>query len=156
MTPQFFCNPFFSAFADGLKNRLPQLLLLGMMLAYVLIPHQGDYLDSLSLSPGLNSLVSSQIAPKMQVVSPFQAVLQGQPFAPESGPHTHAGQSLSHPENSAGISVFRFDPPPLQLEVQPVLKPLLVLASRLIEATEPHPPPQNHFLAQLSATILLI
>lgn len=139
-----------------IHNRLLQLVLLGMMLAYVLIPHQGDYLDSLSLSPGLNSWVSSQIAPETQEISPFQAVLQGQPFDPESGPHAHSGQSLSHPENSAGISVFRFEPPPLQLETQPAPKPPLLLASRLIATAEAHPPPQNHFLSQLSATILLI
>src|SRR3990167_7348745 len=120
MILRFFNPSFLIRLSACLTQRLPQGLFLLMMLAYVLIPHQGDYLDSLSLSPGLHMQASSQVKAEMQELSPFQAILRGMPFAPEAGPHAHNAQSLSHPENSGGAVVFRFAPPPLQPDSLPV------------------------------------
>jgi hypothetical protein len=153
MILRFFNLPFLIRLSTCFKQRLPQGLFLLMMLAYVLIPHQGDYLDSLSLSPGLHMQASSQLIVETQELSPFQAVLRGMPFAPEAGPHAHQAQSLSHPENSGGAVVFRFAPPPLQPDSLPVL----------LQEPDFHPWHQDHFafhppplLAQLASTILLI
>lgn len=153
MILRFFKLSFLTRLSAGLTQRLPQGLFLLMMLAYVLIPHQGDYLDSLSLSPGLHIQASSQVKAEMQVLSPFQAVLRGMPFAPEAGPHAHQAQNMSHPENSGGATAFSFAPPLLQPDPLPIL----------LQEPDFRPWDQDHFtfhppplLAQLASTLLLI
>ena len=153
MILRFFNLPFLIRLSTCFKQRLPQGLFLLMMLAYVLIPHQGDYLDSLSLSPGLHGQAGSQLIVETQELSPFQAVLRGMPFAPEAGPHAHNAQSMSHPENSGGAVVFRFAPPPLQPDSLPVLLQEPDFQPWHQDHFAFHPPP---LLAQLASTILLI
>ncbi|MGE3726170.1 MAG: hypothetical protein AB7I41_11510 [Candidatus Sericytochromatia bacterium] len=153
MILRFFQLLFLTRLSTSLTQRLPQGLFLLMMLAYVLIPHQGDYLDSLSLSPGLHMQASSQVKAEIQELSSFQAVLRGMPFAPESGPHAHNTQSLSHPENSGGATAFRFEPLPLQPDSLPILLQEPDFRPWDQDHFAFHPPP---FLAQLASTLLLI
>lgn len=70
------------------------------MLAYVIIPHQGDFLDSLAMNPVLPTSVG-HVAVQEQVLSPFQAVLLGQevPLTQHPHPHAQASTQFFHPEN---------------------------------------------------------
>ncbi|MBF2052461.1 MAG: hypothetical protein IGS03_03230 [Candidatus Sericytochromatia bacterium] len=143
-------------------TRLYSLSLLLIMLAYVLIPHQGDFLDGLSMQPGLrqagyHGLHRLQI--QNEVLTPLQAVLQGKPLTLASNEAEDCPpQDLAHPEDIV-LSAAHILPPegltpsaasPLQI---PALKSLGL-------GSVPRPPPGQSLPYTLPlhipSTILLI
>jgi hypothetical protein len=149
----------FTRLATGFKRTsktgLNQILLLVCMLAYVLIPHQGDFLDNLTLSPELQTAQARQIEIQNQTLSPFQAVIQGVSLTQKHLPHSHAQteSNISHPENITTSRVFEFQAPDLSLDLLPLV--VLFLSPQLDTPpqSEVFPPPLTR---QLESTILLI
>jgi len=126
------------------------------MLAYVIIPHQGDFLDSISLStslPNQSALVEAQ----QQSLTPFQAVLRGLKITPESGGHAHtlANQGISHPESFVTAQTPEFKT--IQVITQEVNTAVRISFPQaplpVYQESHPLPPPLS---AHIASTVLLI
>ena len=79
-----------------LQPYFQKLCLLLLMLAYVVIPHEGDFRDSLSLMAGMPPALVTQESG----LSPLQGLLSGMTLnaAPPEQPSTASAHDLVHPE----------------------------------------------------------
>lgn len=133
-----------------------------MMLAYVLIPHQGDFLDGLSMQPGLrqagyHGLHRLQI--QDEVLTPLQAVLQGKPLTLASNEAEDCPpQDLDHPEDIVRSTADILPAEALSWVAYALDPQRLLLAGPSGRA--PRPPPWPAFRQNLpphiASTILLI
>lgn len=130
------------------------------MLAYVLIPHQGDFLDGLPMQPGLrradyHGMHRLQI--HNETLSPFQALLQGKALAQARDDAQNCPpQDLEHPEDMVRSSAQPIPAALLQQDALPFRLPAPQLQARY-SAHAPRPPPGLLSLpAHIPSTRLLI
>jgi len=134
--------------------------LLVFMLAYVFIPHQGDFLDGLSMQPGIKQATDHglhRFQVQHELMSPFQAVLQGKPLTLASREPTKdcPSQDLEHPED---IVLGTTDPIPVHLHKLPAPNNFRFLPLQAVYVGyAPRPPPlQQAIPRHIPSTILLI
>ena len=130
------------------------LLTLLCICGYALIPHQGDYADSVVWVPA--ALQPGTQAHDHNNLSDFQALLRGHVLTHGQPTPALPGYQLDHPETYYGVAsgVFHCPPRLWQMPAAPALGVAVATTYRTLDWPQPRPPTATR--RTLQTTILLI